>query len=167
MNISNPNFRIRPILPQDNESVRNVILTVMSSFGCMGEGFSSSDPEVQNMYENYKDDRSEFYVLVSSQDNEVYGCGGIGPLAGCDETICELKKMYFLPEARGLGLGQRIIDKSIDKARSIGYQQCYLETLLTMTAANHLYQKNGFERLEAPMGATGHSGCDAYYLKQL
>ena len=75
--------------------------------------------------------------------------------------------MYFLKELRGKGLGQLMIDTCIEAARDYGYTQCYLETLEAMKAANHLYHKNGFKKLIKNMGATGHSGCDAYFVKDL
>lgn len=155
----------RPIRVEDNAAVADIILSVMEGYGCMGEGFSSSDPEVHDMYHYYLDDRSAFYVI--EYRGQVLGCGGIAPLQGADPTICELKKMYFLAELRGHGYGQKMIDQCLTKAKELGYQQCYLETVEAMQAANHLYRKNGFIALTSHMGATGHSGCDAYYIKAL
>ena len=166
MNIFRLTYSIRKIALSDNSRVKDIILTVMADFGCIGEGYSSSDPEVQSMYEAYTNDHSAFFV-ISDNDNEVYGCGGIGPLSGGDAKICELKKMYFLPELRGKGMGQLMIDTCIETAKRLGYTQCYLETLEAMEAANHLYHKNGFRKLSCHMGATGHSGCDAYFVKDL
>ena len=166
MDTSKPNYTIRAIAASDNDSVKNIILNVMADFGCMGEGYSSSDPEVQFMYEAYNNDQSAFFV-ISNAENEIYGCGGIGPLSGGDAKICELKKMYFLPKLRDKGLGQLMIDTCIEAARFCGYSQCYLETLEAMVAANHLYHKNGFKKLSNHMGSTGHSGCDAYFVKEL
>lgn len=166
MDTSNSNYNIRIIAPTDNDRVKDIILGVMADFGCIGEGYSSSDPEVQSMYQAFTNDQSAFFV-ISDQENVIYGCGGIGPLSGGDAKICELKKMYFLPELRGKGLGQLMIDTCVKAARDCGYTQCYLETLEAMTAANHLYHKNGFRKLSSHMGSTGHSGCDAYFVKYL
>lgn len=166
MNISNSKYRIRRIEATDNPTVRDIILSVMADYGCIGEGYSSSDPEVQSMYEAYTHEQSAFFV-IENLEGEVLGCGGIGPLAGAHTECCELKKMYFLNALRGQGLGQLMIDTCLDAARQYGYTQCYLETLEAMEAANHLYNKNGFAKLNQPYGATGHSGCDAYYIKAL
>lgn len=166
MDTSNSLNRIRKIAITDNERVKDIILTVMADYGCIGEGFSSSDPEVQIMYQTYTNDRSVFYV-IEDENGQVQGCGGIGPLLGGGDMICELKKMYFLPSLRGHGLGQLMIDTCLDVSKIIGYQQCYLETLEAMQAANHLYYKNGFKKLDTPLGATGHIGCDAYFVKDL
>jgi len=122
--------------------------------------------KLQTMNKAYTNDQSAFFV-ISDQENVIYGHVGIGPLSGGIATICELKKMYFLQELRGKGLGQLMIDTCIEAARDYGYTQCYLETLEAMKAANHLYHKNGFKKLIKNMGATGHSGCDAYFVKDL
>ena len=44
---------------------------------------------------------------------------------------------------------------------------CYLETLRGMDAAMRLYERSGFRRIDGPMGATGHGGCNAFYLLDL
>jgi putative acetyltransferase len=48
-----------------------------------------------------------------------------------------------------------------------GYKTCYLETIRAMTTARALYQKYGFKKLDAPMGNTGHFGCDAWFTLSL
>ena len=95
------------------------------------------------------------------------GGGGIAPLEGGKPEVCELKKMYFLPDLRGLGLGKKLLLQCLDAARQLNYQQCYLETVERMHTANLLYQKMGFKKLESAMGCTGHSGCDAWYVLDL
>jgi putative acetyltransferase len=97
----------------------------------------------------------------------VSGGGGIAPLDGGAREVCELRKMYFLPELRGLGVGRRVLDRCLATARELGYRQCYLETLTGMDAAKRLYERTGFRRLDAPCGATGHFGCDAWYALDL
>ena len=97
------------------------------------------------------------------RDEKVVGCGGIGPLAGGDDSTCELRKMFFLPATRGIGLGRRLLSLVMDEARKRGYTACYLETLDRMWRANKLYRKSGFELLDKPLGETGHDACDRWY----
>jgi putative acetyltransferase len=52
-------------------------------------------------------------------------------------------------------------------AREAGFRQCYLETLNGMDAAMRLYARSGFQRIAGPLGATGHGGCDSFYLLDL
>ena len=159
------NWTIRPILDSDATSIATVIRRVMPEFGADGPGFALHDPEVDFMPRAYAGPRSAYFVLVVA--GEVMGGAGIAPLAGGDAGTCELRKMYLLPAARGIGAGHALMWRCLHAAREAGYTQCYLETLCGMDAAMRLYERHGFRRLDAPMGATGHHGCDRWYLRTL
>ena len=77
------------------------------------------------------------------------------------------RTLTFYPEARGYGLGQQLVKKCLEKAKQLGYQICYLETVTRMKQANKLYEKLGFQLLSQPMGSTGHSACDRQFAKQI
>lgn len=145
--------------------VARIIRDVMTEFGAVGKGYSINDPEVDDMYGAYSASNAAFFVVT--KDQCVLGCGGIGPLSGADTGTCELRKMYFVPALRGTGMGTKLLNLCMDKARKLGYRTCYLETLEQMTHARHLYAKHGFEPLDKPMGATGHSSCNAWMAKSL
>ncbi len=155
-------IQIRPITDQDNPAIASIIREVMPEFGADGPGFAIHDPEVDSMSNSYAKPRSIYFVVAL--DNTVAGGGGIAPLEEADPSICELRKMYFLPKLRGLGAGSQLIRRCIDAAREYGYRQCYLETLTGMNSAQALYEKTGFKRIDRPMGATGHFGCNRFYL---
>lgn len=159
------NYTIRSIQKRDNDQVARLIRTVMTEFRAVGDGYSIGDPEVDDMYGNYRNKRSCYYVITSG--DQVVGCGGLGPLDGGDKFTCEMRKMFFLRETRGIGLGRRLLLLLLDEARSRDYKKCYLETLDRMWQANELYQKNGFQLIEKPMGTTGHGSCDRWYLLHL
>jgi putative acetyltransferase len=91
----------------------------------------------------------------------------MGPLDGGGDSVCELKKMYLLPDTRGLGLGEELLDHCLEAARKAGYDTCYLETIREMTTAGSLYTKHGFGRLEKPMGDTGHFRTDQWFARAL
>ena len=156
---------IRPIAPADDAAVAAIIRTVMPEFGATGDGFAINDPEVDWMSRAYAEPRHAYFVLERA--GRVLGGAGIAPLAGGDPGTCELRKMYFLPEARGLGAGARMMARCLDAARAAGFARCYLETLRGMDAAMRLYERSGFRRIAAPLGATGHGGCNAFYLREL
>ena len=117
------------------------------------------------MHGAYPSPRSVFFVVT--KNNEILGCGGIGPLHGADKTTCELRKMYFLPALRGTGMGNRLLHICLQHARDLGYRLCYLETLQSMSHARHLYAKHGFKKLDSPMGSTGHTSCNAWMSREL
>lgn len=163
--MSAPDFTIRPITPADDDAVAAIIRTVMPEFGADGPGFAIHDPEVAHMSRAY--DRAGATYFVVEKDGAVMGGGGVAPLDGGPEGVCELRKMYFLPALRGLGAGAATMARCLDAARGLGYRQCYLETLRGMDAAQKLYERSGFRRLDAPMGSTGHFGCNRFYLLDL
>jgi len=151
---------IRKITPADNPAVAAIIRSVMTEFGAVGCDFPIEDAEVDAMYEAYTAPDAVLYVI--ERDGKILGCGGMGPLAGGGPGICELRKMYFLPELRGSGLGSKLLELILDAARLATYRICYLETMDNMFGARHLYVKHGFKFINEPMGYTGHSGCNNY-----
>jgi putative acetyltransferase len=158
-------YIIRSISEKDNQKVATIIRTVMPEFGASGSGFAIHDSEVDNMYAAFTQPRSAYFVC--EHNGVVVGGGGIAPLAGGTHDICELKKMYFLAEGRGKGLGQKLIAECIQAARSLQYTYCYLETFNTMNDAMKLYEKNGFTKIPGPLGNTGHFACDVFYRLKL
>lgn len=159
------NAVIRPVQPSDNAAVATIIRTVMPEFGAGRQGTAINDAEVEAIYEAYSQPRTTYFVCVV--DGKVVGGGGVAPLQDSNENICELRKMYFLPEGRGKGLGRKLLDKCIEAAAKIGFEYCYLETFSTMHNAMALYKKRGFEKIAAPLGNTGHFACDQFYKMKL
>lgn len=158
-------FSIREIQPQDDSKVAEVIKVVMTEFGATGQGFAIHDPEVTHMAQAYSSPKSRYWVVT--QGDLVVGGGGVAPLQGAADGVCELRKMYFLKAARGTGMGSRLLHLALAAAKKMGYEQCYLETLTGMDDAKRLYAKFGFTALPAAMGKTGHFGCDKYFVKVL
>lgn len=156
---------LREIQKKDNELVAKVIRTVLEEFNVPKVGTAYADPELDCMFETYSESKTAYFVV--EKNGKVIGCAGIAPLANGSPEVCELQKMYFLPETRGLGIGAQMMECCMEKARSFGFKQCYLETMPYMEAAQKLYLKSGFVYLEAPMGCTGHSSCPVWMIKDL
>jgi len=155
----------RPIRPEDDPAIAAVIRAVMPEFGADGPGFAIHDPEVSTMSAAYAGPRSAYFVV--EMDGRIVGGAGIGPLDGGDADTAELRKMYFLPEARGKGMGERLLRHVLDVARARGYARVYLETLTGMDSAMRLYERLGFRRLDRQLGCTGHHGCNRFYMLDL
>ncbi len=158
-------FLIRPIEPRDDGVVAAIIHRVMTEFGAASAGFAIHDAEVDAMCVAYARPRCAYFVVEVG--GEVVGGGGVAPLEHGAPDVCELRKMYFLPAGRGLGAGHAMMTRCLDAARAFGFRRCYLETLSGMDAAFALYRKHGFEPLDAPLGATGHHGCDHWFIRAL
>lgn len=116
------------------------------------------------MFEAYQGEKCRYFVVEI--DGKVLGGAGVAPLKGGDNHICELQKMYLLPQARGLRVGHALMNQCLEFAQNSGYQKCYLETMQNMDTAKKLYARHGFIPLSKPMGSTGHFGCDNWYIKQ-
>ena len=158
---------LRPIRSRDDEAVAAIIRDVMTEHRCSGEGFAIHDAEVGAMSANYRGGDARYYVVEHA--GEVLGGGGFARLGGssASEATCELRKMYFRPAVRGLGIGWALLQLLLAEARAAGYRRCYLETTSWMHRAQALYRQAGFAPLPGPQGCTGHHGCDAYFARDL
>lgn len=159
--------KIRKLLLKDVPQLIALTKSVWAEFG-----FDSNHPdalffetELGNMHEIYSAKRSAYFVLV--QGKKIVGGAGFIPLAGEQEDICELKGMYFSPIMRGLGLGSILLRYTLQAAKNEGFKKCYLETMDYMHAANSLYTKTGFTKLEKPKGNTKHTWTNSWYIKKL
>lgn len=156
---------IRPMQEKDKTVVANIIRLVMTEFGAVGCGYSINDSEVDDMHTAYAPVGSEFYVVELA--GQVLGCGGFAPLTGGDRITCELRKMYFRSELRGLGVGAELLNLCLEEAANAGYEHCYLETMDGMEQARRLYGAHGFKYLDGPMGNTGHTSCGTWMAREL
>lgn len=159
-----PTFR--PIRPEDDAAVAAIIRRVMPEFGADGPGFALLDSEVDHMSTAYSAPGAAYFVVVG-EAGQVLGGGGFAALQGGDPGVCELRKMYFLPEARGRGLGEALLRHCLEVARNLDYRTCYLETLTGMDQAIRLYAKVGFRPLCSPLPRTGRCGCDRWFALEL
>ena len=156
---------IREIQKKDNPEVANLIRTVLIELNVPKVGTAYADPQLDYMFETYSESQAMYFVV--EKEGRIVGGAGIAPLENGSPEVCELQKMYFLSETRGLGLGSKMMEMCLQKARSFGFKQCYLETMPYMEAAQKLYVKSGFEYLDAPMGCTGHNSCPVWMIKNL
>lgn len=159
------NWIIRKIEKRDNQAVAELIRTVFDELNIPKVGTAYEDAYLDLMFEEYNKPKSVYYVVESN--NRIVGAAGIAPLENEAETICELQKMYFLPETRGLGIGSQMMANCLQSAKDFGFENCYLETMPFMHDAQKLYKKVGFENIAAPMGSTGHTSCPVWMLKDL
>ena len=158
---------LRPIRPADDPHVARIVRDVMTEHGCGGDGFAIHDGEVAHMSRSYRGERAGYYVIERAGD--VFGGAGFAQLQGsaAADGVCELRKMYFRSEARGLGLGRAMLALLLDQMRSAGFRRCYLETTSWMERAQDLYRSAGFVQQAAREGDTGHHGCNAFFSRSL
>lgn len=158
------NYTIREIEKKDDKEVERIIRTCLIEYGANHEGTAWADPDLCRFSEIYNSVGNKYWVL-EDENGALFGGVGIGKLDGI-ENVCELQKMYCLPEVRGTGLSHQLMDTALSYATKY-YQRCYLETLDNMKAAQKFYEKYGFQRLKEPLVQTEHFACDIRYIKDL
>ena len=80
-----------------------------------------------------------FYLV--KVDGKLAGMGGLRSLGG---GVAEIKRIYFRPEFRGLGLGDAMLKRLLADAKAFGYERACLDTALFMKSAHRVYESNGF-----------------------
>jgi GNAT superfamily N-acetyltransferase len=83
--------------------------------------------------------RGVFYLV--EHDGAVAAIGGLRRVR---EGVSELKRVYVRPAHRGKHLAQTLIQRILGDARGFGYRKVILDTGPFMTAAQRLYEANGF-----------------------
>jgi putative acetyltransferase len=158
-------IHIRPIQPSDNAELAAIVRNTLTEFNANIPGTVFFDPTTDALYELFRMQRSAYFVAAAG--GRILGGGGIFPTEGLPADTCELVKMYLLPEARGIGLGSKMIERCLTVANENGFGQVYLETMPELRLALKVYEKFGFKYLCAPMGDSKHFGCGLWMLNKL
>jgi len=159
------NITIRPIQPADNKALATIIRAALTEFGANKPGTVYYDATTDALYQLFQTAGAAYFVAESH--GEILGGGGIYPSPGLPAGTCELVKMYLRPQIRGIGLGKKLIQKSLQAAQQRGYTQVYIESMPELAQALKTYEKFGFTYLDGPLGNTGHFGCDRWMLRTL
>ena len=157
-------YIIRLIEQKDNKKIEKVIRSCLIEFGANHEGTAWTDDNLGRFSEIYNTEGNKYWVIEDEKGNIVGGVG-IGFLEDT-EGVCELQKMYCLPEVRGTGISHELMKIALNYAKKY-YKKCYLETLDNMIAAQKFYEKFGFKRIDEPLIQTEHFACDVRYIKEL
>ncbi len=80
-------------------------------------------------------------LLARDAAGQALGCVALRPLG---DGLCEMKRLYVAPPARGTGLGAALMKAIIVTARRLGYRAIRLDTLSDMAAAQAMYATAGF-----------------------
>lgn len=163
--MSNTSINIRTIHQQDNAEIARVIRAALEEYGEAKPGTVYTDPTTDKLFELFQQ-KGSVYLIAEEQGKVIGGCG-IYPTQGLPKGYGELVKLYLAPSHRGKGLGKKLMQTSMDEARKLGYTHLYLESIPALTDAVHLYKKMGFQKIDQPLGDSGHFSCDLWMVKDL
>jgi putative acetyltransferase len=161
----NSNIQIRPIEQKDNIEIAKVIRGALEEFGANKPGTVYFDPTTDALFELFNTPGSYYYIATI--DNKVVGGAGIFPTENLPKGTCELVKLYLHKDARGTGLGKQLLNTVMQWAKENGYTQVYLESMPELSKAVTIYENVGFQRINQPLGNSGHCGCDIWMVKNL
>ncbi|MBE7436507.1 MAG: GNAT family N-acetyltransferase [Anaerolineales bacterium] len=105
--------------------------------------YQGIEDELANLPGKYATPKGRLILAIEA--NHAVGCAALRPI---DEQICELKRMYVLPQYREQGVGRTLAQTLIEDARQIGYHLMRLDTGNFLTSAIKLYESLGFKQIE-------------------
>lgn len=161
-------MRIRPAGPDDWDTVRVLFREYLSELD-FDLDFQHVEEELAALPGPYASPHGVILLAVSEEDeatdaeanesdghirndsNRALGVVAAKPLPnnGDDERVCEMKRLFVRPWARGQGIGHNLAQAVVDVAREFGYDWMRLDTVASMQAARSVYQNLGFEERSA------------------
>jgi putative acetyltransferase len=135
---------IRSATNHDRERVAQLVFGVLGEFGLEADP-KTTDADLKDIEANYLQ-RGGVFEVIEDEHANLLGSVGLYPI---NKTTCELRKMYFIPSARGLGLGKYVLQRAIARARELGFKEIVLETASKLIAANRLYTQFGFKPMNS------------------
>lgn len=161
----NSKIQIRPIEQKDNIDIARIIRGALEEFGANKPGTVYFDPSTDALFELFHTPGSNYFIATI--DEKVVGGAGIFPTENLPHGTCELVKLYLHKDARGTGLGKKLLNIAMQWAKEFGYEKVYLESMPELSKAVTIYENVGFKRIQQPLGNSGHCGCDIWMVKNL
>jgi putative acetyltransferase len=129
---------IRPALAADLPEIRELLREYQAWLGLDLE-FQHFEQELHGLPGDYAPPSGA--LLIASLGEPTAGMVALRPAGG---DVCEMKRLFVRPAARGHGLGAALAKRIIEEARLRGYREMLLDTLPVMQDAQRLYVALGF-----------------------
>jgi len=119
--------------------VRNLVFTVLDEYRLRPDP-GCTDADLADIEQSYFS-RGGVFCVLEDADGSIAGSYGLYPTTA---DACELRKMYLRRDLRGRGLGRRLLDDALARARQLGFHIVTLETASVLKEAIRLYESYGF-----------------------
>ena len=120
------------------EEVRDIFIEY-SEFLQVDLCFQNFEKELQTLHEVYSPPQG--CIILAKQNDVTVGCVALKQI---DDGVCEMKRLYVRPEARGEGFGRKLVEELIRFARKSSYTTMKLDTVSKLKEAISLYRSFGF-----------------------
>jgi putative acetyltransferase len=128
---------------EELEEVRNIFIEY-SEFLQVDLCFQNFEKELQTLHQVYSPPQG--CIILARQNGATVGCIALKPI---EAGVCEMKRLYVRPEARGEGLGRKLVEELITFARKSSYTKMKLDTVSKLKEAIGLYRSFGFVETSA------------------
>jgi ribosomal protein S18 acetylase RimI-like enzyme len=139
-------FRLAPVRQAEEIAAAAALFREYADWLGIDLSFQGFEAELASLPGRYAPPTGEL-MLACAPAGDALGCVAVRPLDGL--TICEMKRLYVRPAARGLGIGAALVSAIITSAEELGYAEMRLDTLPTMPEAFALYERFGFLQIPA------------------
>ena len=152
------NAELRDSRSGDETDVLNLVETVLADYG-LKTNPRATDKDLNDIKAAYHDRGGIFRILEA--DGRLIGSYGLYRVS---KEVCELRKMYLLPEYHGQGQGRKMMNDAFAQAQLLGFNEMVLETNSVLHNAQKLYEKYGFKSYRSSHLS---DRCDSAMRKQL
>lgn len=159
-------WKIRRIEQKDDAAIANIVRQNLKKYHLDIPGTAYYDAELDHLSQYYsKDVQKRAYFIAENENGDILGGIGMEVFSGF-EHCGEIQKLYVSENNKRQGIGQRLLETIEIYAKNNGIQRLYLETHSNLKEAVHLYEKNGYQRIERPKTVV-HGTMDLFYMKEL
>jgi ribosomal protein S18 acetylase RimI-like enzyme len=148
-----------------SDRYRSAIVAVLRAYEA-GLGislcFQGFEAEIAGLPGSYAPPLGQMLLARAAGSQELVGIVAVRPVPDAPD-LCEMKRLYVRPSARGTGLGRKLAVAIMEEAWRLGYRRICLDTLPSMTEAQALYRSLGFR----PAGTSGSNPAVLLYERDL
>ncbi len=154
----------RELTGDDDAIVARLVRSNLEKAGLDIPGTVYFDEALDHLSDIYGKDDSRYFVL-EDKTGKVIGGIGFARFPHMENTA-ELQKLYLDDEAKGFGLGYKMVYFIEEQMRKAGFSRSYLETHDNLKTAIHVYENSGYRETDRPAEVV-HGTMNRFFVKDL